>query len=258
MPIFRPGRSIRSRASSARGLCLGSNCFREDAVPVRFLSSTAVFTPKPSLLMSHSTSVDRKAPSFRRAVGTLVGLVAGRRPAAGPGELPGKPSGKTAGNSTGAPAANAGAPNAQAPGTRPSWCQHLPRAAAGPTPRKTLPGYCNIGDTTRFVTSVDEVDEHPPANVCAQGFLSWMTECFPESAGKWITARDIELRLYPAFVTAGGGRRSFLSVARGLGRVTRKRQREYLDLDGRRRTCTEYLIPSAMQQDEFYACELVA
>ena len=229
--------------------------------PFASLSSTAVFTPDPtpSSLMSHSNSVYGKAPSFRRAVGTLVGLVAGRRPAAGPGKLPGKPSGKTAGNSTGSPAANVEAPNAQAPGTRPSWCEHLPRAAAGPKPkRKTLPGYCNIGDTTRFVTSVDEVDEHPPANVCAQGFLSWMAVRFPESAGKWITARDIELRLYPAFVTEGGGRRSFLSVARGLGRVTRKRQREYLDLDGRRRTCTEYLIPSVMEQEEFYACELVA
>lgn len=69
-----------------------------------------------------------------------------------------------------------------------------------------------------------------------------MTEHFPESVNEWITAHDIEVHLYPMFVDEGGGTRAFLSFVRGLGRVTRKRSCEYIDLAGKRRTRTEYRV----------------
>lgn len=69
-----------------------------------------------------------------------------------------------------------------------------------------------------------------------------MTKYFPEAVNEWITADDIEVHLYPMFVSEGGGTRSFLSFVRGLGKVTRKRSREYTDLAGKRRTRTEYRV----------------
>lgn len=78
--------------------------------------------------------------------------------------------------------------------------------------------------------------------MCAKQFLLWMTKYFPESVNEWITAHDIEVHLYPMFGSEGGGTRSFLSFVRGLGKVTRKRSCEYIDLAGKRRTRTEYRV----------------
>jgi hypothetical protein len=78
----------------------------------------------------------------------------------------------------------------------------------------------------------------------ARLFLGWVAHEYPHVGGRHINVVDIELDLLPRFQVAticpnlGLG-----TLLRGLGKVTKKRERQYANHTGARCTVTEYLVP---------------
>jgi hypothetical protein len=96
------------------------------------------------------------------------------------------------------------------------------------------------GDSLWFVSDIEADRKAPPADFCAKHFLRWIADRYP--VGVWISSRDLEAKLFPRFQAECGGGWSFCLIARHLGRLTKKREREFRLVDGQRKTATEYLI----------------
>ena len=78
----------------------------------------------------------------------------------------------------------------------------------------------------------------------ARSFLRWIAREYPDCAGKKISASDIETYLLPRFQAATGCVHLALgSLLRGLGKVTEKTERSYMDWTGAQRELVEYRVP---------------
>jgi hypothetical protein len=78
----------------------------------------------------------------------------------------------------------------------------------------------------------------------AREFLHWVAREYPDCAGKKISASDIEVHFLPRFQTRTGRIHLALgSLLRGLGKVTKKTERSYLDWTGAQRELVEYRVP---------------
>jgi hypothetical protein len=78
----------------------------------------------------------------------------------------------------------------------------------------------------------------------AREFLHWVAREYPDCAGKKISAGDIEVHLLPRFQAHTGRIHLALgSLLRGLGKVTEKSARSYMDWTGAQRELVEYRVP---------------
>ena len=78
----------------------------------------------------------------------------------------------------------------------------------------------------------------------AREFLHWVAREYPDCAGRKIAAGDIEVHFLPRFQTRTGRIHLALgSLLRGLGKVTEKTERSYMDWTGAQRELVEYRVP---------------
>lgn len=78
----------------------------------------------------------------------------------------------------------------------------------------------------------------------AREFLHWVAREYPDCAGRKIAAGDIEVHFLPRFKTRTGRIHLALgSLLRGLGKVTEKTERSYMDWTGAQRELVEYRVP---------------
>jgi hypothetical protein len=106
-----------------------------------------------------------------------------------------------------------------------------------------------IGDTVRVVRPPDEMVEWTNQDF-AQLFLRWLaTE--PACRNGWVSVLDIETEFFPRFqADAGCHHLGVGALYRGLGKVTKKRERTYTEYSGKRCSMTEYKVtaPAAVVQ----------
>jgi hypothetical protein len=68
----------------------------------------------------------------------------------------------------------------------------------------------------------------------AREFLHWVAREYPGCAGRKISASDIDVHLLPRFrANTGCNYLALGSLLRGLGKVTKKTERSYMDGPGR-------------------------
>ena len=78
----------------------------------------------------------------------------------------------------------------------------------------------------------------------AREFLRWVAREYPDCVGRKISAGDIEVYFLPRFQTRTGRIHLALgSLLRGLGKVTEKTERSYMDWTGAQRELVEYRVP---------------
>jgi hypothetical protein len=78
----------------------------------------------------------------------------------------------------------------------------------------------------------------------ARCFLWWLATEFPDCAGCNIRLSDIDDEFFPRFQAATGCHNLQLgALLRGLGGITKKSERRYMDYTGKRCSMTEYLVP---------------
>ena len=100
------------------------------------------------------------------------------------------------------------------------------------------------GDTIRFASTHYLWSEQVPSDAVARCLLEWIATRYPDSVGKWVPYVDLENYLYPQFLEQHDcPKLSLRSIARQLGRITRKREKEFRSGIGGRRTRTEYRVP---------------
>ncbi len=125
-----------------------------------------------------------------------------------------------------------------------------PSAAAGP-----VPGYIVEGDSIRLVGVGEQPSGlMPTAKNHARALIGLLQLSFP---GKWVSAKDVKHWFYPSMCQELEIQPlSYLSVARQLSKLTRKREKE-LRWNGCRTTVTQYLIPKRTKADEQDALDRV-
>lgn len=75
-------------------------------------------------------------------------------------------------------------------------------------------------------------------------FLHWLAREYPAYRNGWVSAFDIETEFFERFQEAAHC--YYLecgALYRGLGAVTKKRDRRFTEYSGRRCSMTEYLVP---------------
>jgi hypothetical protein len=78
----------------------------------------------------------------------------------------------------------------------------------------------------------------------AREFLHWVAREYPDCAGRKISACDIEVHFLPRFRMCTCRIHLALgSLLRGLGKVTEKTERSYMDWTGAQRELVEYRVP---------------
>ena len=111
--------------------------------------------------------------------------------------------------------------------------------ASDSLPRLTV---YRIGDTVRIDRPPDEMVEWTNESF-ASLFILWLATEYPTTRNGWVCAFDIETEFFDRFQEAAGC--SYLecgALYRGLGKVTKKRERTYTQHDGKRCSMTEYKI----------------
>jgi hypothetical protein len=104
---------------------------------------------------------------------------------------------------------------------------------------------CRIGDTVRIDRPPDEKIEWTNQDF-ARLFLLWLATEYPSTQNGWVSVLDIETEFFDRFQEADGCH--YLACGalyRGLGKVTKKRERTYTDYNGKRCSMTEYKVPKA-------------